>query len=403
MLNKLNIPKIILTLEKILYVLLIINIFCWPTLSNRTYLLARIISNVAEYGLIFFSFVYFLLNYKSFRYFPRYLFALLFFIFTLAITSIFTSVINFNFLITIAKYFNGFSLLVVSFIIEKNKKRKNIVYVSIILSFGCLVISSVYMVAPNFNLLKEAFTGGVYRLGNTEYQANGYASYCIFACIIFIDYYLRKKKKWILLLVLIPILICFGTQSKKGILVCFALATYAFYLFVGGFKTTKGKVALASYCCAFIGILVFLTLKTNLLARLLNFNNLSTTERTAMIIFSVNGIVSTPLFGNGINNFSHFFYLNYGYSIIMHSTIFDILFSGGLISLCLWISFIYFLYKNSSPVNKINRAFFIIIQIILDLTAQIWFMPLNFIMLGFFFGDETGRVVSEYNYKNINI
>lgn len=385
--KKVDMAKIKSILSNTVFICLLINILLFPVVSHLSFGPVRIVTNIFEYGFCLLTIVLFVskIATENFKFIKSDIFLILLFIYS-----------TFSFLLFSKKNIESFSLLIKVFVCLcfyltarfeiNNRARLKILLLTIIISIVLLFISSiVYNLKTPENLI-QAFSGGRYRLGNLESQANGYASYCFYLSVVFVLIYGYTGKKVYLLLPVIPSIICIGTQSKKGMLICFAATAFSLFLLVRSIKNkTLKNILFVGVPCAIFAAIIIVTFKTNLVDRFFQERDDSTITRLMMYRYLFRDFDVSFLAGKGTNSFKYFFYLNNGTELVFHSTIGDTLFSYGLIGFIMWSSFIISVFYRSKKNNKkIWIAFMIVIfgcQVLTDLTSIIWYLPFSFVFL----------------------
>lgn len=392
------------------YFILLINILIWPIVSYLTSPVFLIISNLFEYLLLFMflmQVVFDICQEFFLKQYPSIIFLMLYIIFSAVVSALITK-ITFELIREVAKMVVCLSIFYTSLNTLISKKRITLLLYTTLLSISVMFLSTVAFNIDNMSNIVEAFTGGRYRLGNLENQANAYATFCVLACFSTLFIYYLSKKKYILFLNTIPTVMAFGTQSKKGIIMCILLMFLSIVLFVSTISSKKTRfIAYAIGVLFFFGGLTYLLFYTNTLVRLLSFGSYfdaSTSARIEMFRFLLIDSSYTVFMGHGLNTFQSDFFRFSGIPGIFHSTIGDVLYSSGLMGFILWALFILkSLFKN----KKENECFYFILvyfifQILNDLTAQIWNMPILFIFLALFtilshhntFTTDNGNIIS---------
>lgn len=395
-----------LIIKNIDFLLILINIFLWPVISYIPNSLTLLICNVAEYSCVFILLVKVIIKIKNNNIVPldfSVIFLFLYIVYSFLIT-LFLGALKIGSIKELAHMSVCFSIFYFIIDISESKKKVAIILISIIISVFIMFLSSLVYNLHSINNIVEAFTGGRYRLGNIENQANGYANFCITSAVCCILFYCLFKKRLFLYISFIPSLICVGTQSKKGIIICFLLSALALYFIFNKIKNKTIRFSLFTIIFIFIiACIIVLALKTDIFIRLLSFgdsSDASSFERVYMIKFALQDSSYCFLVGHGVDTFQSGFFRYYGSSLVFHSTVGNAFYSCGFIGVFLWIAFLVSIFKdlNLKKEMKLFVFLFILFQILNDLTAQIWNMPILFIPLGLFAGIKFNKIK---NYSHI--
>lgn len=372
-----------------MFVFLLGNITLWPVFSNMSYRLVLLLCNFFEYGLCLLTIICVGLSFSKKRdniVRMEFIIFFLFFIHAVFVSLLFSPKTK-ETLSSLLRIFVCICVFISSYHCFINKKKLIIAIIASIISVAILYFSSIIYNLHSLSNLKEAFTGGTYRLGNLESQANGYALYCFYLSAIFIYLYFYKEKKWILLMTIVPFFICLGTQSKKGILICGVLVIFAVFILIYNVKNHIVRFTLyISIPFLLLSAAIIVITKTNILNRFFLENDDSTQTRFMMFRFLFEQLDKTFLVGNGANTFNSYFYLNNGTDLIFHSTLGDSLFSYGAIGLFLYVcSYIVFYRQLFIFSRKKQWLLFIIIylicQLLNDFTAISWYFPFSFVFI----------------------
>lgn len=402
-------------IKRIGFIFLLINIFLFPTFSYLTNTICLLICNFFEYSILFFvaySVIYHLYKKDFLQSFARPFVLFLTFIGYSIISTLITA--GFSFIVfkeLLKMIVCGCFLYLTLDVVDSEKRVKYLLFVFIISVIIMFATTFIYNIHSLGNII-EAFTGGKYRFGTKENQSNGYAVYCILAIFAIILFFIKTRKWWIAPFTIIPVIFCFGTQSKKGIMLCFLLIIFLLYKFLEFYLKSKA-IRLLTFFTIIIAIIigtVVLSLKLDIFKRFLNLlygNDASTSGRAEMFEFALIDSAKCLFLGHGLGTFSHDFYRFSGTTLTFHSSLGYTFYSSGLFGLLIWMIFILQLFKKN---NRMSKYFGIVLlfEIFLpfnDLTMQIWSQQILFIFSGLFsyLSEKYSKEKSEFYLKNIEI
>lgn len=279
-----------------------------------------------------------------------------------------------------------FFLLFGVYVLANTKARKIALLLVVIGSIYLMFIYS-FLTTPFSNLI-QAFSGGRYRLGNAENQANGYAVYCTACILSSIFLYSLTGKLRCLWLAVVPAFMCIGTQSLKGFLIVGLEMVFIVYLWFRQMRKMWTKVLLGCSLFALLAFAIILAIRIGAFVRILNWagGSGSLSERINMYAFAALNSEKHLLFGHGLGAFPGDFESYYGNSIIFHSSSGDVFYSYGLFGLVFWCFFVYKVCISShyKGVGVWLGILVFSISIIMDFSAQIWLTPISFLLFGAF-------------------
>ena len=390
-------------IQKIGFAFLIINIVLFPTFSYLTNIFFLVICNFFEYSTLFFvaySTIFHILRKdilnSIFRPFCIFAFFILYSLLSTFLTA------GFSFLIfkEIIKMITCGCFLYLTLDTVNTSKRVNFLLIAFFFSILIMFASTFIYNINSLENIKEAFVGGKYRFGTKENQSNGYAVYCVLCIFSLILCFIKTRKLYYIFLIIIPAVFCVGTQSKKGIILCFLLIIFSIYKLIEFLiknKTFRLIVFFASIVLLLTGI-VLLSIKLNIFKRFINVLNgtdASTSGRADMFKYAFFDSSKCLFLGHGLGTFSKDFYRYSGTMLTFHSSLGYTFYSSGLVGLTIWICFVVLLFRKNKPKGR-YFGLILLFELFLpfnDLTMQIWSQEILFVFTGLF------SYLSEISFK----
>ncbi len=380
------------TIKTIGYVFLIINIHLLPTFSYLTNIVFLIICNFFEYSTLLFvgySVLYHIIKRDLFQSIARPFIIFAVFIVYSLITTLLTSGFSFSIFKELLKMITCASFLYVTLDYVDSKKKMNFLLYAFLHSIVIMFASTFYYNKDSLGNIKEAFTGGKYRFGEKENQSNGYAVYCVLCVFTLLLLFLRTKKIYFLISIIVPTVFCVGTQSKKGIILCFFLMIFAIYKLLDNYikDTTVVLLVFLIVLVAIIAGTLIITARLNIFKRFINVLNgtdASTEGRADMFEFAFYDSAKCLFLGHGLGTFPANFYRYSGTTLTFHSSLGNTFYSSGLFGLIIWLFFILYLFKDNRS-GSIYFSLIIFFELFLpfnDLTMQIWSQQIIFVFTG---------------------
>lgn len=215
------------------------------------------------------------------------------------------------------------------------------------------------------------------RIGSEINNVNTIGLQTSISVIICFFYGLMKKQKIYYLLAIIPLVVSFGTGSRKVIITIFLGLILLTYMYMKENKNVKGMIKNIFVITGAIILLIAISrisIFEEAFSRLKSFTNIfsedktvdaSTEVRMDLIIEGLNVFYENPLFGIGIANSSY----AVSQQIYLHNNYVELLACVGIIGTILYYSvYVYLIYKLWKKRNKYSLVVLVIflLNLVLD-------------------------------------